>query len=91
MPVAMMQIGIVRMAMDEARMAMSVGMGFHAIPRRVRMPVVFVMYMRVDVFLRGVHVYMFVAFRQMQPDSDRHEDTGNDELPRDRLGGEQER
>jgi len=91
MPVSMMQIGIVRMGMHEAGMAMSVGMRFHTIPRLVRMPVVFVVHMRVDVLLCGVHVWMLVAFRQMQPDSDRHEETRNDELPRDRLGGEQER
>ena len=55
------------------------------------MLVMFVMDMRMAVLLRRMPMQMLVAFREMQPDSCCHQQTGNDELPRDRLAHQQQR
>lgn len=55
------------------------------------MLVVFVMDVQVAVVLRRMLMQMFVAFCQMQPDARRHQKTGDDELPRNRLALQQQR
>ena len=91
MRVPVMQIGVVRMRMHERCMAMRVGMRFGAVPRVVRMPVMFVMDMRMAVLLRRMPMQMLVAFREMQPHASSHQQTGSDELPCDRLAHQQQR
>ena len=91
MRVPMMQIGIVRMRMHERYMAMRVGVRLGPVPQIVRMPMVLVMDMRMAVFLRCMSMQVFVAFREMQPDAHRHQNTGSDETPRHRLSRQQQR
>ena len=47
--------------------------------------------MQMAVLLRRMPMQMLVAFREMQPYADRHQQTGSDELPCDRLAHQQQR
>ena len=82
MPVV--QVWIVGMAVSEKFVTMQVGMRFCYRPI-VAVLMVFVMHVRVVVFERLVIVPMLMAFREMQIKPDGHEQTGPDQLWRERL------
>ena len=80
MAVPMMDVGIVRVAVADRQMAVRMAVRFAAIPGEV----VFVLVMQVMAvamavldFLVGVGV--LVAFRQVQPDAERHQCRGQPE------------
>lgn len=86
MPVPVVEVWIMRMAMCEGRVHVPVGVRFAGrIAGRVCVLMIFVMDMPMLVLQRIVNVLMFVMFDKMQPDTDTHEQGGDDEPGRDRL------
>src|SRR5919109_4606268 len=86
MSVLMMHIGNMRVRMAQAAMLVHVRMRLTSrIVRFVRVPMVLVMHMRMGVDDRLMHVLVLVMFAQMQPDAERHQCSGGDELQRDRF------
>ena len=79
-PVAVMQIRVVRVAVPQRNVAVPVDVGFASVPfESMLMPVVLVMHMRVRVLHLLVGVLMLVPFREVQPDAGGHEQRGNPE------------
>lgn len=75
MPV--MQVGKVRVPVDQRRMGVYMRMRFaRRIVRRMRMLMVFVMHMAMAVRDGIVRVFVLVPFGQMQPDADGHQGGG---------------
>jgi len=75
MPVV--QIGIVRMRMNQWRMPMRMCVRLLAVPRKVVfMLVVLVMNVPVIMGHRLMHMYMLVPLGEMEPDAHGHERTG---------------
>ena len=70
---AVMQVRIVRMRVHHRLMPVRVHMGLASIPiGRVRMPMMSVVQVLVFVLQRFVRMLVHMAFRQVQPDPERH-------------------
>lgn len=82
---AVMQIGIVVVLMNQARMPMQMCVRFGRHACRMIVLMMFVMNVHVIVFHRLMLMRMLVSFRQMEPESDRHQDPADHEGGRDRL------
>lgn len=81
-----MNVGEMRMRMQQRLVMMPVAVRFAGrIGRRVSMSVMFVVVMQVFVIEFFVNVIVFVSLRQMQPDPDTHERSGNHEPAGNRL------
>lgn len=93
MRVAVVQVGIVRVAVDEPRVPVPVRVRLaRRIVGAVRVPVVLVMHVRVLVLHRLVHMLVLVPLGEMEPDAEAHEPAGGEQLQRQRLaeGGDRE-
>lgn len=77
--VAVVQIRIMRMAVDEARMLVPVRMRLGPRIRAMLMLVVRVMDMEMFVLHRLVGMFVHVLLGQMQPQADRHQHAAGDE------------
>lgn len=84
MPMAMMQIRIMRVFVAERRVAvpMRMRLGHRAV---MDMAVVVVMAVKMIVLDGIVHMIMFVAFGQMQPQADPHQESRSQERDGRRL------
>ena len=80
MPV--MNIRVMGVGMDHWLVKMCMGMRF---PGRIAYLVVFVVGVEVSMFHRLVVVLVFVAFREMQPNPQRHQDGGQAEPNSERV------
>lgn len=70
MRVPVVQVGVVRMRMDQARVAVRMHVRFAPVPGEiVLMPVMRVVHMLVRVLHFLVRVRMFMMFGQVQPDA----------------------
>ena len=79
MAVPVVQIGVVRMPMHQARMAMPVGMRLAEwVGRFVLVLVVRIVAMAVLVLHRFMHMLVLVLFGQVQPDAERHQRAGDE-------------
>lgn len=79
MRVTVMQIGIVRMRMDQAHMGMNMTVGFARwVIGAVLMAVVLVMHMGMDVLHRLMDMAVIVLFSQMQVQADDHQHGSRD-------------
>jgi len=79
-----MQIGIMRMLVDETAMLVRMAVRFAVrIGRRMRMPMMRVVEMPMLVKKRFVHMLVLVFFGKMQIHARRHECGSADEGPRD--------
>ena len=87
MPV--MEVRIVRMAMDEPGMPMGMSVGLRRHSRRMRMLVMVIVYVDMVMHHRLVHMLMLVLLRQVEPQADGHENAARDEGRGDRLVQEQ--
>lgn len=84
MPV--MQVGKMRMLVPQSPMTMRVGVRFAASPGEiVQMAMVLVVTVRMRVFDRLVLVFVLMALGQMQPDAHRHQRTGRNQRPGNRI------
>ena len=86
MGMLVVDVRVVLVGMDHRVMAVPVrvfGSGWRAIGMNV--PMVLVMVVRMAVLQRLVRVLVPVAFRQMQPHADGHQDPGQHKLKRERL------
>jgi hypothetical protein len=84
MPVV--DVGVMRMGVDQRGMHVCVGVGFATIPREiVIVAVVLVMGMSVAVFLVLIGVQMTMLLGDVQPHPQRHQDARAEELPRHGL------
>lgn len=79
MPV--MQIGIVRVRMDQRGVNVGVGVRLASIPIVVRVLMVLIVCMGVAVRLLLVRMPMGVAFGEVQPNARCHQSAGDDEPP----------
>ena len=78
--VAVMQVGIVRMAVRHPAVAMRMRMRLVSLPREaVPMLMVIIVRVRMRMLDRLVHVLMLVALREVQPHAERHERGGDPE------------
>ena len=83
---AVVDVGIMRMAVRESRMRVFVRMRLNAVPGRiVRMLVMFIMHVMVRVLRRFVGMCVLVTLGEVQPDTSRHERGGNPERHRGRF------
>ena len=83
MPVV--QVGIVRMPMDQPRMPMLVDMGLGWRAGGVSVPVMGVMHVDVLVLQRLVFMLVQMPLGQMQPEADRHQQPAGDKGDADRF------
>ena len=80
MPVV--NVGVVRMGVDQRLMDMRVGVRFAPVPREiVRMLMVLIVEMRMRVFLSVVSVQVGMVLSDVQPDSHCHQQACCNELP----------
>ena len=80
MPVV--DVGVVRMGVDQRLMDMRVGMWFAPVPREiVRMLMVLIVGMGMRVFLSVVSVQVGMVLSDVQPDSHGHQQACYNELP----------
>lgn len=92
MRVTVMDVGVMRMAMNEPRMGVNVNMGFASrIVGPMSVSVVRVVRMRVFVDERFVFVFVLVVFHEMQVEARRHQSCSSQELWRDRLAKDDDR
>lgn len=86
MRVTVMDVGIMRMAVNEPRMSVDMDMGFAGgIVSPMSMTVVRVVRMRVFVDERFVFVLVLVVFHEMQVEARRHQSCRDQKLWRERL------
>ena len=90
MRMAMMQIGIMRVFVPQGGVAVPVRMRL-ADRAIMVMLMVLVMHMRMFVLQRFVDVLMVMAFGKMQPQPDRHQQAGTDQLDGHRFAKQGER
>jgi hypothetical protein len=83
MPVV--QVGIMRMAVDQPCVPVGVDMGLGRRAGGVRMPMMRVMHMNMLMLQRVVHMLMQVLLAEMQPEPDRHQQAADDEGHTDRF------
>ena len=84
--VLMMHVRDVRVPVLQPRVPMVVGVRLAGwITRRVRMPVMLVVHMRVCMFHRLVPMLMLVMLGEMQPYADGHQETSCEQLDCQRL------
>ena len=92
MPMPMVDVRVVRMAVQQRLVMMLVGMRLFAVPARlVRVAMVRVVDVRVIVSERFVQMLVFVPLGQVQPDAERHQGRGRQENGRDGLSEERDR
>lgn len=92
MRMAMVDVRVMRVLVDQRFVPVGVGMRLLAIPGKVMLVlVVLVMTMRVRVFHRFVRVLMLVPLAQMQPYAEGHQPRGNPEQDARHLGPDEER
>jgi hypothetical protein len=92
MPMPMMDVRVVRMAVQQRLVAMLVGMRLFAVPAGlVRVPMVRVVNVRVIVSERFVQMLVFVPLGQMQPDAERHQGCGRQENQGEGLSEKRDR
>ena len=85
-PMPMMDVRVVRMAVQQRLVAMLVGMRLLSAPGGVvRVPMVRVVNVQVIVSERFVPMLVFVPLGQMQPDAERHRSCGRPKNQRDGL------
>ena len=83
---AVIDIRVMWMRMDEAGVGVPMGVRLAAVPAvRVRMPVVLVMEMRVRVLLGFMRVHVLVPLGEVKPDADGHQQSRPDKLCGDRV------
>ena len=86
MSVSVMRVRIVAVSMHQPFMDVCVHVGFASIPReRVRVPVVLIVHVRVCVLLNLMSMHVFVMLGDVQPDTDRHEHSSDEELRAHRI------
>lgn len=86
MPVGVMHVGHVRVPVAQSDMPVRVRVRFAlGIAGTVHVPVMFVVDMSVDMLQRFMLMLVFVAFGQVKPDADRHEQPAGDQGNRHRL------
>ncbi len=79
----MMQVGVMRVAVHQRRMAVPMGMRLARRRRRVMLvAVMLVMDVAMLMLHRAVDVKMLVPFRDMEPKSERHQAAGGRQLRR---------
>ena len=85
MPVLMMQVRPMRMGMDLRLMPVGMGMGLaRRIAREMLMLVMCVMHMAVRMLHRLVHVGMDMAFGEVKPCANGHQQSGKHQRDRER-------
>ena len=88
MPV--MEIRVVRVPVDQPRMAMHMDVGLRRHFGWMSMLVMFVVQMHVLMFYRLMYMFMLMALGQMQPKADGHQDAARYERHRHMLSEQQD-
>ena len=92
MRVAVVDVGVVRVAVDERRVAVAVDVRLaRRVERRMGVPVMLVMHVGVLVNQLLVAVLVLVMLGEMEPEPRRHQRAGDDEARRDRVAEQQDR